>query len=111
MPHQADQAAQSSQAASLQRMSQDQRMSLEYPSMAPGAMSLDGNNLGSIRSQLATCLGFPASASERSGSLVSSGSMASDTQTSLGGPGFIPGSHPQPIQRPRRNASGQVYWL
>lgn len=95
--------------ASMQHISADQRMSMDYPSMAPGQMSLDGSSLGSLRTQLAASLGFPSSNdSERSGSLTS---MASDRQPSLGSPAFCPNSQPFPIQRPRRNANGQVYWL
>ena len=109
-PHHMGQAAYpSSHGASLQHLSAEQRMSMDYPSMAPGAMSLDASSLGSIRTQLAASLGFPTSnASERSGSITS---MTSDRQPSLGSPGFAPGSQPLPIQRPRRHANGQVYWM
>ena len=101
----------SSHGGMLPSLPTDQRMPLDHPFMAPGAMSLDAN--ASVRQQLATCLDFPASsvASERSGSLMSSSSMVSDRQTSLGSDAFGQPSPPLPIQRPRRNASGQVYWL
>ncbi|KAK9835704.1 hypothetical protein WJX74_006273 [Apatococcus lobatus] len=98
-----------SRGASLQHLSADQRMSMDYPSMAPNQMSLDASSLGSIRTQLAASLGFSNSnCSEQSGSLAS---MTSDRQPSLGSPAFVPGSQPLPIQRPRRNSNGQVYWM